>query len=264
MDRTVDSPLDSGAGFGALLRRWRERRRLSQLAVALEGGISSRHLSYLETGRARPSREMVLRLAEQLDVPLRDRNRLLLAAGFAPAFPERRLDDPALAQVRAMVVRILEAHGPFPAVAIDRHWHLVAANAAVPPLLSGAAPALLAPPVNVLRLTLHPEGLAPRIVNLGQWRAHLLARLGRQIGETGDAALVALRAELAAYPAPEPEEEGDPRGLAIPFRIRTERGVLGFLSTSMVFGTPRDVTLAELAIEAFLPEDEATLAALTG
>ncbi len=254
---------DTQAGFGPLLRGWRERRRLSQLALALEGGISSRHLSYIETGRASPSREMVLRLAEQLDVPLRERNRLLLAAGFAPAFPERGLDDPALAQMRAMVGRIIEAHAPFPAVAIDRHWQMVTANAAVPPLLAGVSPALLAPPVNVLRLTLHPEGLAPRIANLSEWRGHLLARLSRQIADTGDAALAALRAELVGYPSPGDEEEGDPRGLAVPFRIRTEKGVLGFLSTSMVFGTPREVTLAELAIEAFLPEDEATLAALT-
>ncbi|WP_144184410.1 helix-turn-helix domain-containing protein [Elioraea rosea] len=254
---------DMRTEFGALLRSWRERRRLSQLALALEGGISSRHLSYIETGRASPSREMVLRLAEQLDIPLRERNRLLLSAGFAPAFAERGLDDPTLAQMRAMVTRILEAHAPFPAVAIDRHWHLVAANAAVPPLLAGAAEALLKPPVNVLRLTLHPEGLAPRIVNLGEWRGHLLARLSRQIADTGDAALAALRAEVASYPSP-PEEEGHAQGLAVPFRIRTASGVLSFLSTSMVFGTPREVTLSELAIEAFLPEDAATLAALTG
>lgn len=198
-------------GFGSLLRQWRARRRLSQLAVALEGGISTRHLSYLETGRARPSREMVLRLAEQLDVPLRVQNRMLLAAGHAPAFPERGLDDPALASVRAAVDAVLAAHAPFPAVAIDRHWQLLAANAAVPPLLAGGAPALLTPPVNVLRLTLHPAGLAPRVVNLGSWRGHLLARLARQIAETGDAAIIALRAELAAYPAPDEDAPGTRR-----------------------------------------------------
>jgi transcriptional regulator with XRE-family HTH domain len=251
-------------GFGSLLRQWRERRRLSQLAVALEGGISTRHLSYLETERARPSREMVLRLAEQLEVPLREQNVMLLAAGYAPAFPERGLDDPGLAAARAAVDAVLAAHEPFPAVAIDRHWTLLAANRAVPALLAGVAPALLAPPVNALRLTLHPEGLAPRIVNLATWRAHLLARLGRQIAETGDAAIVALRAELAAYPAPAGDAAASADDLAIPFRIRTERGVLNFLSTSMVFGTPRDVTLAELAIEAFLPADDATRAALVG
>ncbi|WP_291296678.1 helix-turn-helix domain-containing protein [Elioraea sp.] len=249
-------------GFGPLLRQWRERRRLSQLAVALEGGISTRHLSYLETGRARPSRAMVLRLADQLEVPLRDQNVLLLAAGYAPAFPERGLDDPGLASVRAAVDSVLAAHAPFPAVAIDRHWHLLAANAAVPLLLAGAAPALLAPPVNVLRLTLHPDGLARRITNLGAWRAHLLARLGRQIAETGDAAIITLRAELAGYPAPDSEHDADADELAIPFRIATERGMLSFLSTSMVFGTPRDVTLSELAIEAFLPADDLTRAAL--
>jgi transcriptional regulator with XRE-family HTH domain len=249
-------------GFGPLLRLWRERRRLSQLAVALEGGISTRHLSYLETGRARPSREMVLRLAEQLEVPLREQNVMLLAAGYAPAFAERALDDPGLAAVRDAVDAVLAAHAPFPAVAIDRHWHLLAANAAVPLLLAGASPTLLAPPVNVLRLTLHPDGLAPRIVNLGAWRGHLLARLSRQIAETGDAAIIALRAELAAYPAPGGSEAADADELAIPFRIVTERGVLSFLSTSMVFGTPRDVTLAELAIEAFLPADDTTRAAL--
>src|SRR5262244_3339088 len=169
---------------GSLLRKWRERRRLSQLDLACEAEISTRHLSFLETGRSLPSREMVLRLAEQLEVPLRERNVLLIAAGYAPAFPERPLDDPALQAARKAVDLVLAGHEPYPALAIDRHWTLIASNNAVPPLMAGADPSLLRPPVNVLRLSLHPAGLSPRIVNLPQWRAHLLERLRRQIDLT--------------------------------------------------------------------------------
>ena len=258
---------------GELVREWREQRRLSQLALALDAGVSTRHLSFLETGKARPSRAMVERLAERLDVPLRERNTLLLAAGFAPAYPEHRLDDPALGPARRVVDRVLAGHEPYPALAIDRHWTLLAANRAVAPLLAGVAPDLLRPPVNVLRLSLHPEGLAPRIANLGQWRAHLLERLRRQVEATADAVLAALAAELAAYPAPAVPAPGsgsgpgtgsgsDFAGIAVPLVLRTGGGTLAFLSTTTVFGTPVEVTLAELAVEAFFPADAATAEAL--
>lgn len=248
---------------GELLRDWRQRRRFSQLGLALDAGISTRHLSFLETGRAQPSREMLVLLAEQLDVPLRERNALLLAAGYAPIYRERGLDDPDFAAIRAAVQRILAGHEPFPAVAVDRHWNLVAMNGGVGPLLAGVDAALLAPPVNVLRLSLHPSGLAPRIANLAQWREHLLSRLGRQIAESGDPVLASLRQELEALPHEGGEEIGDElAALAVPLQLRTGRGLLSFISTSMVFGAPRDIGLAELAIEAFLPADDATAAAL--
>lgn len=253
---------------GTLLREWRQRRRMSQLDLALEAEISARHLSFLETGRSRPSHEMVLRLAEQLAVPLRERNALLVSAGFAPVFPERPFDDPALQAGRAAVELILTGHEPFPALAIDRHWNLVAANAAVAPLTEGNAPSLLAPPVNVIRLSLHPEGLAPRIVNLAEWRAHLLMRLRQQIALTADPVLRTLHDEVAAYGAPPGARHAAPAhdygGVAVPFRLATERGVLSFLSTTTVFGTPIDVTLSELALETFFPADPETAAALRG
>ena len=255
---------------GDLLRAWRERRRLSQMRLALDAGVSTRHLSFLETGKARPSREMVERLAAQLDLPLRERNTLLLAAGFAPAYPEHRLDDPALGAARRVVDRLLVGHEPSPALAIDRHWTLLAANRAVASLLAGVSPELLRPPVNVLRLSLHPAGLAPRIANLGQWRAHLLARLRRQVEVSADATLADLAAELAAYPASDDAGSGDRRptsasafaGIAVPLLLRTEGGTLAFLSTTTVFGTPVEVTLAEIAVEAFFPADAATAEAL--
>src|SRR4051794_11198549 len=186
---------------GLLLRDWRRRRRLSQLDLALDAGVSTRHLSFVETGRSRPSPEMVVHLAEQLDVPLRDRNRLLLAAGYAPAYRERTLDQPELGPIREAVDRVLAAHEPYPAVVVDRGWNLVASNASVAMLLDGVPPELLEPPANVLRISLHPEGVAPRIVNLGEWRAHLLERLAREVALTGDPDLVALHDELRAYPA---------------------------------------------------------------
>src|SRR5215212_8975714 len=189
--------------IGEHLREWRQRRRLSQLDLALEAEISTKHLSFLETGRAQPSREMVLRLSERLDVPLRERNVLLVSAGFAPIFPQRPLGDPALGPARKAVDLVLKGHEPYPALAIDRHWTLVAHNAGVPVLLASAAPELLQPPVNVLRLSLHPKGLAPRIQNLAEWRAHLLARLRQQIDATADGTLTRLFDELAAYPAPQ-------------------------------------------------------------
>lgn len=250
---------------GEVLREWRERRRLSQLALALEADVSTRHVSFLETGRARPSRAMLLRLAERLEVPLRDRNALLLAAGFAPVYPERPLADPALGPAMAAVERVLRGHEPYPALAVDRGWTLRAANRAAGAFLAGVDPALARPPVNVLRLSLHPEGLAPRIANLAAWRAAVLERLRREVEQTADAELAGLLEELRGYPRGGPGEPAaarDDLGVAVPLRLRTERGTLSFLSTTMVFGTPVDVTLAELAIEAFFPADAATAAAL--
>ena len=249
---------------GAQLRVWRSRRRLSQLDLALDAEISARHLSFLETGRSRPSRGMLLRLADRLAIPARDRNLLLVAAGFAPALPERPLDDPALAAARRAVELVLKAHEPFPALAVDRHWQLVAANAGIGPFLAGAAPHLLAPPVNVLRLSLHPEGIAPQIVNLAEWRAHILHRLEAQVAASGDQVLADLLAELRTYPGGTAAGVDGYGGVAVPLRVRSGEAVLSFLSTTTMFGTPIDVTLSELAIEAFLPADEATAAALLG
>lgn len=252
---------------GDHLRTWRQRRRLSQLHFALDAEISQKHLSFIESGRSAPSREMVLRLAEHLQMPLRDRNAILLAAGYAPVFPERALDDPALGVARAAVDLILTGHMPYPALVVDRHWTMAAANAAVAPLLAGVADAtLLRPPVNVLRLSLSPGGLAPDIVNLAEWRTHLLDRLRRQIEVTADPALVALRQELMDFALPAPQRAGpaakDYAGILIPLQLRTPAGVLSFFSTTTVFGTPSDVTLSELALEAFYPADAATAAAL--
>jgi transcriptional regulator with XRE-family HTH domain len=243
---------------------------MSQLEFSLEAEISQRHLSFMESGRSVPSRDMLLHLAERLDIPLRERNPLLLAAGYAPVFPERSLDDPALAPARQAIALVLKGHEPFPALVVDRHWNLVAANAALAPLLAGVTDAaLLAAPVNVLRLSLHPDGLAPRIVNLGEWRAHLLDRLRRQIMVTGDAVLSQLLHELAAYPVPAraagPDKPAlDYAGIVVPLQLMTDAGVLSFFSTTTVFGTPVDVTLSELALESFFPADAHTAAALHG
>jgi transcriptional regulator with XRE-family HTH domain len=255
------------SSVGPLLREWRQRRRLSQLDLACEAAVSTRHLSFLETGRAQPSREMVLLLAERLDVPLRERNALLVAAGFAPVFTERPLTDPALDVARRAVNLVLTGHEPYPALAIDRHWTLVAANRAVAPLLAGIEPSLLQPPVNVLRLSLHPGGIAPRIVNASEWRTHIVERLRRQVAATADATLGALLEELRCYPlvgdgTSRPEAPGDFGGVIVPLRLRTEAGVLSFVSTTTIFGTPVDVTLSELAIESFFPADLATAMAL--
>jgi transcriptional regulator with XRE-family HTH domain len=248
---------------GGLIREWRRRRRLSQLALASDAEISQRHLSFLESGRARPSREMLLHLCEQLEVPLRERNLLLVAAGFAPHYPQRGWDDPAMEGARAVVRRVLAAHEPFPALAFDRHWTMLDANRAVAPLLDGVSPALLRPPVNLIRLALHPEGIAPRVANLAEWRAHILERLRRQAEQTADTVLVALLSELRGYPGGSPLRVDHAAGsVAVPLRLRVGGTELAFLSTTTVFGTPVDVTLSELAIEAFLPADEATAAAL--
>jgi transcriptional regulator with XRE-family HTH domain len=260
---TVTTPVRP---FGAYLRIWRQRRRMSQLDLALDAEISQKHLSFVESGRSSPSREMVLRLAERLQMPLRERNALLLAAGYAPEFAERALDDPGLKPARDAVDLILRGHEPYPALAVDRHWRLVAANGAVPPLLAGVAEqSLLTPPVNVLRLSLHPGGLAPQIMNLGEWRSHLLDRLRHQIEITADAVLARLLRELEAYPMPPDGSAAKTRdyaGLVVPLQLATPRGVLSLFSTTTVFGTPVDVTLSELAIEAFFPADGATAEAL--
>ncbi|TKT72510.1 helix-turn-helix domain-containing protein [Afipia massiliensis] len=249
--------------FGDHLREWRQRRHLSQLDLAGDAEISARHLSFVETGRAAPSRDMVLRLAERLDVPLRERNVLLVAAGFAPAFPNRSLDDPALAAARQAVETVLKAHEPYPALAVDRHWNLVSANAMIAPFLAGVAPSLLAAPINVMRLSFHPQGIAPLTVNLAEWCAHLLERLHRQCEATADPILIALYDELKTYPIPArktPHLVGAENSLAVPFQMRMGDDVLSFISTTMVFGTPLDVTLSELALETFFPADDKTTA----
>jgi transcriptional regulator with XRE-family HTH domain len=248
--------------FGPLLREWRQRRRVSQLDLSCQGNISTRHLSFLETGRAQPSRDMVLHLAEQLAVPLRDRNLLLAAAGFTSEYPQRPLADPALGAARQAMELVIQGHAPYPALAVDRHWTLVVANDAVPQLLTGVAPELLRPPVNVMRLALHPSGLAPRTANLSEWRAHLLDRLRQQVETSGDPVLLALLEELRGYPAPyalrPPPRRRDYAGMVVPFELVTDAGVLAFFSTTTVFGTPVDVTLSELALECFYPADAAT------
>ena len=260
------TPPTASRTVGDLLREWRQRRRMSQLLLAAEADISTRHLSFVESGRAVPSREMVMHLAERLDVPLRARNALLIAAGYAPLFRERPLTDPQLAAAREAVELVLKGHEPYPALAIDRHWTILAANSALAPLVAGASAELLKPPVNALRLSLHPEGIAASIVNWHAWREHVLARLQRQIDVSGDDTLSALRDELAGYPAPPGAQAIDPdpaiNQIAVPLRLRTPLGLLSFFSTTTVFGTPVDVTLSELAIEAFFPADQQTAAAL--
>jgi transcriptional regulator with XRE-family HTH domain len=256
----------SAGPVGDLFREWRQRRRITQLDLALKADTSPRHISFVETGRSTPSREMILRLAEQLDIPLRDRNQLLLAAGYAPAFRERPLQDPALAGARQAVDRLLAGHEPYPALALDRHWNVVASNRAIEPLLHCVAPALQQPPVNVLRNSLHPEGLAPRIANLPEWRTHLLARLRRQIDLTGDPVLVDLLRELEKYPVPASSEgaltESRDGGVLVHLRFVSPAGTMNLISTTMVFGTPLDVTLSELALETFFPADASTASLL--
>lgn len=250
--------------FGDYLREWRQRRRLSQLALAGEARISSRHLSFLETGRAYPSREMIFHLCERLAVPLRERNQFYLAAGFAPAFPSRNLNDPALAAARGAVDLVLKGHEPFPALAVDRHWTLVASNSMVPRILTDIDPALLKPPVNVLRLSLHPGGLAPRIRNFAVWRDSLLSRLREQIEISGDEVLKAMMREFLDYPVPDDNDSDSETGeiphggMVVPFEIEFEGALLSLISTTTVFGTPIDVTLSELAIESFFPANAET------
>ena len=261
--------VSSQPSIGPLLREWRERRRLSQLELALDAGISTRHLSFVETGRSRPGREMMLRILEQLEVPFREQNRLLLASGHAPAFPERSLEDPELLPVREALDQILTGHEPYPAVVVDRAWNLVAANPAMRGLTEEVVidPALLEPPVNIMRLGFHPRGLAPLIVNLGQWRAHFCQRLERQLAVTGDPDLAALLEEVAGYPIPgdEPDPAPDPeaREMLGPVRFRApDGGELSFFGMFATFDTPFEVTTSELAMELLFPADQATAKAL--
>ncbi len=261
----------SEPGVGALLREWRERRRLTQLELALDAGISARHLSFVETGRSKPGREMLMRVLERLELPFREQNRLLLAAGHAPAFPERSLDGPELAPVRDALDVILTEHEPYPAVVVDRVWNLVAANA---PMLAVAElveidPALLEPPINVMRLGLHPRGLGPVMVNLGDWHAHWMERLSRQFEASGDEQLGALIEEVAAYPVPRPERDpvagiGENEILG-PVRMRVPDGPeLSFFGMFAGFDTPFEVTTSELALELLFPADRVTADALKG
>ncbi len=253
---------------GDHVRAWRTRRRLSQLHFALDAEVSQRHLSFIESNRATPSRDMILRIAERLDVPLRDRNAMLLAAGYAPQFRERQLDDPTLKAPRAAIDLILRGHEPYPAVAVDRHWTMVAANDAVPPLLSLVSDkALLAPPINVLHLSLDPGGLAPHIRNFTEWRHHLLGRLRRQIDVSADPVLQRLSGELQALPQPGEAQGssgkyGDDDAVMVPLQLATPFGVLNFFSTVTVFGSPVEITLSEIALEAFYPADTETAEAL--
>jgi transcriptional regulator with XRE-family HTH domain len=258
--------ISTSGGFGVLLRDWRARRRLTQMELALDADVSARHLSFVETGRSKPSRDLVLQLADHLEVPLRERNALLLAAGYAPAYAERPLGDEAMAPVRDALERLLKGHEPFPAVAVDRQWELVAANGPALALLTdGVAPELLEPPANTLRVSLHPDGLAPRIANLAEYSSHLLHLVPREAAATADPALVALHGELSGYPgvdsSPRPHDPAN--SLFIPLRLTTADGPeLTFFSTIARFGTALDVTVAELAVESFFPADEATAAAL--
>ncbi|AMD56519.1 transcriptional regulator [Mycolicibacterium fortuitum] len=247
--------------IGSLMRDWRLRRRISQLDLAIEADVSARHLSFIETGRSVPSRAMVLRLAEALEVPLRDQNQLLLAAGLAPVYAERTLEDPEMSAVRDGVTRVLDAYNPFPCVVVDRNWNLLQANAGTAVMLAGVSPHLLAEP-NALRITLHPDGMAPRIRNLAEWRHHLISRLRREVTVSGSAELADLLAEVESYPGGM-EPVRDLGGVVVPLELAAPDGtVLTFLSTVTTFGTALDLTAAELSIEAFLPADAATAAAL--
>src|SRR6266576_339863 len=247
--------------FGVLLRRWRGQRRMTQTDLALAAESSTRHLSCLETGKAQPSREMVTRLAECLDIPLRDRNTFLLTAGFAPAFPERSVAG--LEAAKVAIDSVLRAHNPYPAIAVDRHWNVVLSNAALPQLYEGCSAELMRKPVNAVRLILHPAGMGPRIVNFAAWRAHTLGLLRQQLETRADPVIQGLLAEVAAYPVPANTETCESQEglqhLVTPLRIATRLGTVSFLNTVTVFGTPNDVTLAELALEMLFPADNQTI-----
>ncbi|MEU6064345.1 MULTISPECIES: helix-turn-helix domain-containing protein [Streptomyces] len=259
---TAPALVPADKGVGPLLRAWRERRRVSQLELALRADSSARHISFVETGRSRPSEEMVLRLAEHLDVPVRERNALLLAAGYAPHYPETPLDDPALDALRDGMERLIRGYEPYPALVVDATYTVVAANRGIAMLLDGVPESLMTPAPNAMRLTLHPEGLAPRIRNLREWRGHLLAQMDRQIALHRSDVLRELYEEVAAYPVPEDAPADEPAEpvayFALPMRIEHEGRTLSFVSSISTFNTPMDVTVAELAIETFLPADPAT------
>jgi transcriptional regulator with XRE-family HTH domain len=249
----------TATGPGHLLRHWRRRRRMTQMELSLRADVSARHLSFLETGRSSPSREMLLRLAEQLDVPLRERNTLLTAAGYAPVYSEHRLDDPRMRAVRAAIDRLPDSHEPYPALVVDRWWNMVAANRSVAVLIDGLPATLLAPPVNVLRASLHPDGLIRRIRNRRQWRAHVLTRLSEQIDRTGDPELTRLLDELLGYDdTPVDADAHGYDGVVVPLHVASGVGDLNLLSTIATFGTAVDITVADLSIESFFPVDAAT------
>ncbi len=230
---------------------------MSQLELALEAEISTRHLSFVETGRAQPSRRMILTLADRLEIPMRERNVLLVAGGFAPVYPERGLDAPELQGASEVIDLVLRGHLPYPAFAIDRRWNILSSNRSLPKIYEGVTAELLAPPVNALRLTLHPDGMARKILNLEEWRGHVLSRLRAQIAATADEGLAELYAELRSFgDAPAPAS-GEGRPL-IPFRLMTEAGPMNFVTTTMTFDSPLDVTLSELMIECFFPADAET------
>jgi transcriptional regulator with XRE-family HTH domain len=267
---TAAAPLPAHTtGVGALLREWRDRRRVSQLELALRAGSSARHISFVENGRSRPSQEMVLRLAEHLDVPVRERNALLIAAGYAPAYPETPLDDPSMDALRTGVEQLLAGYEPFPALVLNGAYEVQAANRGITMLLEGVDAALLRPPLNSMRIALHPAGLAPRIRNFPQWREHLLAQMERQLALLRSAPLRALYDEVSRYPAPPgtaerrpPPDGPSPAPFALPMIVEHRGTVLSFLSTIATFNTPMDVTVSELAVEAFLPADPETAAHL--
>ncbi len=261
------NPAAARSGAGELLREWRNRRRMSQLDLALEANVSARHVSFVETGRSKPSREMVLTLAEQLEIPLREQNSLLLAAGYAPAFSETPLDTEEMSPVRHALDTILAGHEPYPAVIVDREWEILSSNAPAQILLQGVSGELLAPPANALRITLHPDGMAPRILNFEEWSGHLLTRLHRQALLSQDPALAELERELLGYPGVQPSSGiAEPEEmLFVPLRLRLpNETLLSLFSTVATFGTALDITLEELSIEAFFPADEATKDYLRG
>ncbi len=246
----------TSSAAGTLIRQWRTRRGLSQLELSAQTGVSARHTSFIETGRSRPSRELVLRLSDHLEVPIRERNQLLVAAGYAPEFDTAALGDPALAGVRDAVRIVLDGHGSIPAIVVDRVWNVVESNAAVAILLQDVDPELLQPPVNSMRVAMHPRGMAPRIRNLGQWRASVLDQLRRQVEATGSPELAALHDELVSYPGGVDGGTGD--GVAIPMVLDVDGQLLSFLMTIATFGTPLDVAVSSLVIESFYPADEST------
>ncbi len=254
-------------GVGVLVREWRTRRRISQLDLALEVGVSARHLSFVETGRSKPSPELVLALANGLDVPLREQNTLLLAAGYAPRFAQRDLDDPTMRRAKAALQRMLDAHDPYPGVVIDRQWNIVLANHGASAMTVGLPDHLLQLPLNVFRICLHPEGLAARTLNMPEWGGYLLWQLRRNLAISGDEQLAALLAEVEDYPNVRRLANGDQPDeapLLVPLRLQAGDGELSLFTTLTTFGTPRDVTLDELAVELFFPEDDATDHALRG
>lgn len=255
--------LDKPTPIGETLKRWREQRALSQLELSLRAEVSTRHLSFVETGRAAPGRDLLLRLADELAIPLRERNTILVAAGFAPVFAHRPFSDPEFDPIRTIIDQTLATAWPFPAYVIDRHWNVVASNSAIPELFEGARADLVARPVNVVRLMLHPEGMAPRIRNLAVWRAHYLHALRRQLQFSTDPALERLLREVLSYPDASPADEAARgAGLAVPLDVDTGLGRLSFLSATTVFGEPLDVTLEEIAVERLYPADAATEAAV--